>query len=153
SHVPSDYDATFPGTHSLAQAADALRELDVRVISIASGPTPRLELERLAIRTGAVALPEADGCHTGIGGDVRSAIDGACPLVFEIEQDGTGLSSAITDAIGDLLDTVHWDEVFGVVRGDALGFVRAVAAVEASVVGGATPPGRADRRPSGDGID
>lgn len=153
SHTPADYAGVLPGTHSLEQAGDALRAIDARAIGVASGPAPRLELERLAIRTGAVAPPDADGCHTGIEGAARAPVEGTCPLVFDVAADGTGLSSAIVDAIGDLLDTVHWREVFGETEDDPLGFVRAIAAVDAVVAGGATPPTRADRRPSGDGID
>jgi hypothetical protein len=151
-HSPIDYEPTFPGTHSLSEAADALQAMGVRAIGVASGPAPRAELEQLAMRTGAVAPPETDGCHTGIRGEVRAPVDGVCPLVFDVAPDGTGLPLAIVDSISDLLDTVYWEEVYGVAPDDSLGFVRAIAATEARVSGSGTPPIRVDRRPM-DGVD
>jgi hypothetical protein len=152
SHTPADYEPFYPGTHSLAEAADALRELPARVIGIASGAPPRRELEELAIRTGAVVPASPEGCRTGIRGSTRMPVAGVCPLVFDVESDGTGLSTAIVDAIGDLLDAVAWREVWGE-HDDGLGFVRAIAAVRADAPTGATPPGRTDRRPAGDGYE
>ncbi|WP_236604263.1 hypothetical protein [Sandaracinus amylolyticus] len=152
SHQPGDYEVVFPGTRSLAQAAEALRAIEARVIGIASGPSPRGELEQLAVRTGAVVPPIDGRCSTGIEGALRDTVDGTCPLVFDVEPDGSGLSSTLVDAIGDLLDTVQWNEVWGETDDAGLGFVRAVAAIEARVEGGAAPPTREDRRPSGDGI-
>ncbi|WP_169791557.1 hypothetical protein [Sandaracinus amylolyticus] len=152
SHAPGEYEASFPGTRSLAQAAEALRAIDARVIGIASGPAPRSELEALALRTGAVVPPVDGSCSTGIEGAPRGTVEGTCPLVFDVAPDGTGLSTTLVDAIGDLLDTVQWNEVWGEADDEGLGFVRAVAAIEARVEGGAAPPTREDRRPSGDGV-
>jgi hypothetical protein len=151
SHRPSDYEPRFPGTRSLRQAGDALVAIGARAIGIASGPTPRLELEELAARTGALAPPEPDGCHTGVDGSVRPPVGGMCPLVFDVELDGSGLTTAIVDAIHDLLDTVAWAEVWGQAD-DPSSFVRAIRAVDAVVPPGVPVPGRADRRPA-DGID
>lgn len=153
SHEPADYAGLFPGTRSMSQAIAALGEIDARVIGIASGPEPRAELERLAIGTGAVAPPREGACDTGIDGAPRTPVSGSCPLVFDVEADGTGLSSTLVDAIGDLLDTVSWGEVWGEADDAGLGLVRAVEAVEARVEGGGTAPGREDRHPAGDGID
>lgn len=151
-HTPSNYAGRFPGTHTLEEAGDVLRAIGVRAIGVASGPAPRAELEQLSIRTGAVAPPEPDGCHTGIRGEVRAPVSGVCPLVFDVAADGRGLSSAIVDSISDLLDTVAWAEVYGVATDDALTFARAIVATEAHVSGGGTPPSRADRRPT-DGVE
>ena len=151
-HVPADYNVAFPSTHDLGEAASALERIDAHVIGIASGSVPRAELEGLAIATGAVAPAVGAGCPTGIGGASNPPISGICPLVFDIDSDGTGLSDAIVDAIVDFLDTIAYREVYGVTRDDRLGFVRAIEAVRATAAAGTPAPTRADARPP-DGIE
>jgi hypothetical protein len=152
SHAPSDYESVFPGTRSLAQAASALGALEIRVIGIASSGEPRAELDELAARTGAITAPSAAGCATGIGGAIRPPRAGVCPLVFDVAPDGSGLSTAVVDAIGDLVAGVVWEAVWAE-HDDPLGFVRAIRALDPIVPPGIPPPALADRRPAGDGID
>jgi len=152
-HEPADYAAEIGPTHSLVEAAAALSEVEARVIGIASSDVARPHLERLAIATRAVVAPSADGsCPTGVAGSTRDAVDGSCPLVFDVERDGTGLSNAITDAIVELVTAVRFDEVHGVAVDDPLGFLRAIEARDAVTPPGVTPPTTDDLHPSGDGV-
>jgi hypothetical protein len=152
-HEPAEYAGFARGAHSLAEATAALRANRVAVIGVASGDSARVHLETLATGTGATVAPGADGqCATGLGGATRSPVAGRCPLVFDIESDGTGLSTAVVDAVVALVDSVAYDEVWGEAVGDPLRFVRAVEARSATPPPGAPPPGRADRRPAGDGV-
>jgi hypothetical protein len=152
-HEPADYAGVVRGAHSIADATTALRANRVAVIGVASGESARTHLETLATGTGATVPPGPDGqCATGLGGARRSPVAGRCPLVFDIESDGTGLSTAVVDAVVALVDSVAYDEVWGEAVGDPLRFVRAVEARSAMPPPGAPPPGRADRRPAGDGI-
>ena len=151
SHVPSDY-ADLPGTHGEDDAIDALAEIEGYVIGIASGEGARPQLERMALATDAWVPEEGGACATGIGGETHPPSSGRCPLVFDIDPEGNGLSDAIIDAIVGLLDSVQYEEVYGEVLDDRLGFVKAVEALEAIPVDGAMPPRQADLRPM-DGID
>jgi len=152
-HEPGDYASVVRGAHSLDDATAALRANRVAVIGVASGDAARVHLESLATGTGATVPPGPDGqCATGLGGAPRPPVAGRCPLVFDIESDGTGLSTAVVDAVVALVDSVAYDEVWGEAVGDPLRFVRAVEARSATPPPGAPPPGRADRRPAGDGI-
>jgi hypothetical protein len=151
SHQPGDYGSVFPDTHSLSEATDALADLGVRALGIASGDQARPDLEAVAIGTGAVADPVDGQCDTGIAGASRAPRAGVCPLVFDVRSDGSGLGTAIVDVIADLLATVSYDEVWGETD-DRLGFVRAIEAFEATPPSGTPEPARADRRPT-DGID
>jgi hypothetical protein len=151
-HGPADYEPSFPGTRSLDDAIDALRDIEARVVGIASGEPARPHLDRLALDTGATIAPVAGQCPTGIDGAPRAPIAGVCPLVFDIDQDGTGLSDAIVDGLVGLVETVRYGEVWGEARDDRLRFVRAIAAVEAEPPAGVAPPGLADLRPADDGI-
>jgi len=151
-HAPRDYAGAFPGTHTLAEAAAALRALDVRAVSIVSGPRPRAELEGLALETGATIAPDEGRCPTGRSGAFRPAVGGTCPLVFDIGSDGAGLSEALVDALDGLLDGVAWREVWGEAEEDRLGFVEEVVATAARPADGTAPPSTADLRPAGDGV-
>jgi len=151
-HEPEDYGRAFPGTHSVEEATDALRERGVRVLGIASGAGARRHLEDVAIGTGAVIEPVDGQCPTGIdGGDLAPRGD-TCPLVFDVNADGTGVGETIVDAIVGLLSTVQYEEVWAETD-DGIGFVQTIEAVEAEAPPEIDPPGVADRRPSGDGID
>lgn len=151
-HEPPDYGARFPGTRSTADATEALRAIGVYAIGIASGDAARPYLEQVALGTGAAVAPVGGGCATGIAGARRTARGDRCPLVFDIRADGTGLDDAIIDAIVDLLSTIRYDEVWAETD-DRLGFVRTLEALTATPPPGIPAPGRADRRPPGDGVD
>jgi len=151
-HDPSDYGSQVRGAHSLAQAIAALQATNVAVIGVASGEAARPHLELVANATGAAIAPGRDGtCATGLGGAVRGPVGGRCPLVFDIDSDGAGLSTALVDSVVALVDAVAYDEVWGEAVGDSLRFVRAVEARDATPPVGTPAPGRADRRPAGDG--
>ena len=151
SHVPTDYAGVYDGTHDIGEAATALHDLGVRALGIASGEAARGDLERLAIGTGAVVEPVDGMCATGIDGSSRPASGDACPLVFDLNPDGSGLGSTVVDAITDLLSIVAYDEVWGETD-DGLGLVRAIEAVEATPAPMVPAPTLADLRPA-DGID
>jgi hypothetical protein len=152
SHDASDYAGTISGAHSATETTTALRTSSIHFIGVASGDDARPQLESLARATGSVVPPDPDGCHTGLGGAVRAPVAGGCVLVFDVGADGTGLSDAVVDAIGDLTDTLSYEEAYGEAVDDRLAFVRAIEAVEATPPLGGTPPIRADVRPA-DGID
>jgi len=151
-HEPEDYGAVFEGTHSVGEATEALRANGVRVLGIASGAGARRHLETVAIGTGAVTEPIGGLCPTGIDGTDVAPRDDVCPLVFDVNSDGTGVGATIVDAIVGLLSTVQYEEVWAETD-DGIGFVRTIEAVEADPPPGVDPPGVADRRPPGDGID
>ncbi len=128
--------------HSQAEAIDALREARLRVIGIASGSEARSYLEDLAIATDATLPAEGGRCRTGLRGALRTAVGDVCPLVFDLADDGSGLSDVIVQAIADLLRSLSYREMHGRAADDRLGFVRAIEAVEART----EPPGAEPRR-------
>jgi len=159
-HTPSDYGEVFPGTHSMQQAAAALRALDVRTLGIVTSPPTQgdqksqavVELEQLAIATGAVGPVERNGCPTGVDGETRPSVAGTCPLVFQVLDDGEGLSDALTDGIVALVNAVDLRRAYTEVGDDRLGFVVLVEALGADPADGTPEPVRVDERPA-DGID
>ena len=152
-HTPEDYEPTFPGTRSLADAAEALSAVGARTIGIASGEVARSHLETVALATGATTEPTDGSCPTGIGGDARAPRGGTCPLVFDVARDGTGLSDTVVDAIVELVNGVVYDQVYGRAVDDPLGFVHAIEATEADPPDGVPPPTLLDVRPPEDGYD
>ena len=111
SHPAADYiGAGVTTAHSLLQTEAALNAIGAKVIGVAVGGfagSVRTELEGIAFATGAAVPPSAFStcgagmCCTGLMGtglppDVAT---GLCPLVFDIDSGGTGLSTAIVDAI------------------------------------------------------
>jgi len=151
-HRAGDYLPRISGAHSLDAAIASLTAQRVSVLGIASGAAARPHLERVALATGAVSAPLGDTCPTGIDGGRHSPVDGVCPLVFDVDPAGTGLSTTLVDALLALLDSVRYEEVYGIIEEDDFGFVKAVEATTARVPPGAEDPVREDRRPSGDGI-
>ncbi len=146
-HDPLDYGDDFAGTHSLTDAIEALQELDVHTLGVASGDAARAHLERVAIATGAVAAPIDGVCHTGKNGAAREPNGDVCPLVFDVDESGVGLGEVIVTALEDLLATVTFDRVHGDVDEDRLRFVRSIEATRAT-------GGEATREDSdADGID
>ncbi len=158
SHTPMEYALFFPATRSLEEAGDALADLGVRALGIGSVDPeqpdefiPRPELEQLAFMTGAVAQPEEDGCPTGIDGEYREPVEGQCPLVFDVRDDGEGLSDTLIDAIVALVNVVDLRRAFTEVQSDPLRFVSAIEAIEAVAEPGTPLPTRRDERPE-DGV-
>lgn len=99
------------GTRSRGQVLDALQDQRIRVIGIASNEqpvgtacSPRGDLEQVARETGALVPVEAftdangnrpagcavDQCCTGVNGVGRASEGGLCPLVFDVNADGSG---------------------------------------------------------------
>ncbi len=151
-HEPRDYGDRFPNTHTVDESITAMRELGVRVLGIASGGAARLHLEDVALGTGATIEPEGGMCATGIDGELRPTRDGVCPLVFDVNPDGSGVGDAVIDAIVGLLSSIQYEEVWAETD-DRLGFVRTIEAVDATAPPDIDPPTLADRRPAGDGLD
>ncbi len=149
-HSPEQYRGFVDDAHSLDEAIAELSSRAIRTLGVASGPAARPYLERVAAGTGALLPLEGARCATGVNGGPTAPRDGACPLVFDINADGTGLADAVVDAIADLLSTVQHDEVYGETD-DRLGFVRAIEAVEAIPPSGVPAPASSDLRPA-DGI-
>lgn len=161
SHTPEDYAEFFPGTHSFSEAAEALRAIRANVVGIVSGACgqqstcnrpayarARAELEGMALLTGALAGTPTDGqCPHGVDGAWVAAVGDLCPLVFDVDENGLGLSDVILDSIASLVEGIR----FAVVRGDAtddpIGFVQAIVPVRQS--GGESPAQIADLLPDG----
>lgn len=169
SHEPEDYEAGgLPGTHSLDEAAAALREIGARVVSIiptvcddqasaelkaecrASYPyaPARRELSELAISTGAVMAADGGSCPTGIDQKQLPAYDGRCPLVYDARGDGSGLSRTVGDAVIALLEQVRFSEVHTEGGQDALGFVREIRAERVPQPSGVPEPALRDVLPA-----
>lgn len=155
SHEGGEYRAIVPAAHTSEQAITALNALDVRVVGIASGNAARSALESMATRTGAVAVGAGAFCATGLDGALRPSNAGNCPLVYDIAQDGTGLSRTVADGIGAVLDTIAFREIHGEARDDSASFVRSIEAVSATPPSNASAPGVADRLPAAtpDGVN
>lgn len=106
----TDYPASF-GAHGRDQTLFALSQISARVIGIdslenlGSAFDPRAELEDIALSTNALIPPVGDQCPTGVGGATHppDAATGLCPLVFDVNPDGTGLGDLIVQAIIDLV--------------------------------------------------
>ncbi len=151
-HEGADYAGPIPGAHGSAAASAALNAAGVRFIGVASGSAARPQLEAMALATGSVVPPISGSCHTGLGGASRPPTSSGCVLVFDVASDGSGLSDAIIDSIGDLTDTLSYGEAYGEAVDDRLAFVRAIEALDATPPAGGTAPTRGDLRPT-DGID
>ncbi len=123
------YDPTRFGTtddtkpHSMKQALDVITKIGghfigINVILGFGGQRPRQQEEWFAVKTGSV-VPSADGttCPHGVsGGSVPAVDDGtgkkACPLVFDSPSSGTGIESAVVDAITKLTTYVYFKTVW-----------------------------------------
>jgi hypothetical protein len=166
SHMPGDYGSDFPGTHSLSDAGNALNAIGAKLIGIVSGACgstsasagcdpdlharARGDLEQVALATGALgAAPSGGKCPNGVGGKPVPSAAGQCPLVFDVDTVGAGLSSALVDAIVALVDGVRFHTVSGETSADPIGFVAAVEPVSDKPAAGETPPTLADLLPKG----
>lgn len=153
-HEPDDYALRIAGTHSTAQAAEAMRRVGARLIGIASGEAARPQMEAIALATGAVVPPTGGGCPTGVAHATRAPLRGTCPLVFDIDDNGSGLGDTLVDAILRFLDSLAFGAVSGATLGDDRRFVQSIEAVSAQVSTGTAQPVREDRAPAGmlDGV-
>jgi hypothetical protein len=153
-HEGSDYAGVVVAPHGSAAALDALRALSVKVVGISSGTAARSTLENFATRTGALAPAGRGLCATGLNGAARVPINGQCPLVYDIGEDGHGLSQTIVDGINALLATIAFAVVRGEGRDDTEHFVTSIEALSSRAAMGGAEPGREDQLPAGatDGI-
>lgn len=154
-------------------AVDALNDIQARVVGVASGIEPVDQLQDIALSTGAVvrtcawdgARPFGCGstqCCTGIDGLGRNPVGGECPLVFQINDDGTGLGPTIVTAIGalgrgtnfDVTTVLRADEIELAATGlDTRCFIRSITPDSSETTGTCTTvPEFADINPI-DGID
>ncbi len=113
SHLAADYPFAADA-HTYAEAVSVLSALEIRVIGIDSlenfgtADDPRAQLESFAVDTAAVIPPDgAMKCATGVDGALRDAVDIGggtlgCPLVFDVQSNGSGLGALIVDAIAQL---------------------------------------------------
>ena len=74
--------------------------------------------------------------------------EGVCPLVFDVEGDGTGLAETLVDAIVDLVDGIRFEAVHAEASDDPLGFVRRIEAVQVEQDKGVPPPTLEDQLPA-----
>ena len=114
SHEATDYAPAIQSAHDRAAAVAALNAIGARVIGIVSlenqgtADDPRAQLEQLAIDTKAYIPPDqvSGMCHMGVDNAQLPPVqvNGAdvCPVVFDVQPDGTGLGSSIVDAVKQL---------------------------------------------------
>jgi hypothetical protein len=151
-HKPEDYEALgIHGTHSMQNAAQALKALGVRVIgirSVSQNSDVRSELSELALATGAEGSRTQRSCPTGIAGAALPTFEGRCPWVFDVNDDGSGLAKSITDAVVGLLDEARFAEVHAEVGDDPLGLIEKIELMPISQRAGIATPATADRFPA-----
>ena len=113
SHVPADYTEFTTAAHGRDQVVAAYKAIGARIVGINSLEnvgtqySPRAQLEDLAVATKAHIPPNAAGeCPTGVAGAVYPPVQVGgvprCPVVFDVQTDGTGLSNLVVDAIKQL---------------------------------------------------
>ena len=113
SHAPADYSNFSSSVAGRDQVVKAMNLIGARVIGINSLENqgtmyePRAQLEDLAVATKAMIPPDSSGaCATGVGGSAHAPVTVGgqmmCPLVFDVDTDGSGLGSLIVDGIQQL---------------------------------------------------
>ena len=114
SHEAADYLPMIQGAHPRSEAVAALNAIGARVIGIDSlenagtADDPRAQLEQLALDTKAFIPPDQNTgmCNMGVNNAPLPPVmhNGAdvCPVVFDVQPDGTGLGSSIVDAVKQL---------------------------------------------------
>jgi hypothetical protein len=97
-----------------------------------------------------VAQPNAaGGCPYGLDGAELPSVDGECPLVFDVSDEGAGLSETVVDAIVELVDGVRFEQVHGRAGDDPLDFVARISPHEVRQRSGEDAPEIADLLPDG----
>jgi hypothetical protein len=161
-HTPDEYaEGDLKGLHSMKDASAALGQLGARVVSILSTGCEaeycrytyqykpiRDELEMLALNSGASFAAERGECKTGIAQTALPAVEGHCPLVYDVRSDGSGLSRTISDGVLALLEEVRFDEVHADTSNDRLHFITDVRTEPAKQPSGVPAPIPRDRLPS-----
>ncbi|MBK7396800.1 MAG: hypothetical protein IPJ34_10985 [Myxococcales bacterium] len=159
--------------HTVKQAVDAITKIGGKFIGINvilgfGGQQPRRQEEYFAIKT-STTVPSTDGstCPHGVsGGSVPAVDDGTgkkvCPLVFDSNTSGTGIDTAIVDAITKLTTFVNFKTVWLEARDnttttfDETKFFKKGIPVSFStpLPAGCTAPSTADLlpAPTGDGV-
>ena len=129
SHESSDYDGWDCDAHSSTETFDTLENLGARIVGVHNGAysddpedllyplgmvmatdsvVPLCAFEGSDARDAGVCLDTQ--CCTGISGaGVAPISEDTCPLVFEIDWDGTGLDTSIVNAIDVLTQFVSYD--------------------------------------------
>lgn len=109
-HESTDY--AFAGPASRAATLAALQASDARFVGIlSSSPTnaaAQAQLRELCA-TASTITPLAHGtyvmlCETGINGTGTSPVDGACPNVFLLASNGSGITTAMNSGVRNALD-------------------------------------------------
>ncbi len=112
------------------QALSAVNAIGGRIIGIMSGEIARADLELGVTSTGALVTPDAWGtdsrppgcsptqCCTGIDGTGVPSNGGDCPLLFEIDGDGSGLGAAVVDGVERLIVDSGTFDIGGVLVDD-----------------------------------
>jgi hypothetical protein len=168
SHTPDDYTSQgILGTHGWSETIDALNALQVHALAIMSTGCRdascrsdryyvelRDELSLLAFSTGATRAPAFGSCPTGIEAASLPTYRDTCPLVYDVADDGSGLSDTVTDAVVGLLDSVRFAEVHAEPGDDPLGFVERIELAPVAQPAGVLAPATSDRLPLGmpDGV-
>ena len=123
------YSASFFGStldsrpHTFKEVYDAITAISGKFIGISvedgfGSPSPRPQEEYLAIHTGAVvSSPDGVNCPNGVAGaNVPAVADlsgkKSCPLVFSTTSSGSGIETAIVDAITKLATAVNFKTVW-----------------------------------------
>jgi hypothetical protein len=156
-HSPDDYDPHFPGTRSMTQAAEALRNVDARAIGLLSttcegsacrvNPIAYAQLAKLSLETLATFEPTRQGCPSGLGqvNDVGDA--GVCPMAYAIDGSGRDFADQVIDSVITLLDTLSFRAASASVHDDALGLVMSIEPFAVAQPAGVTPPTLGDLTP------
>ncbi|MGZ3449176.1 MAG: hypothetical protein ACXVEF_06230 [Polyangiales bacterium] len=121
------YDATRFGTtddtmpHTVKQVVDAITKIGGKFIgiSVQLGGTdaPRKQEEYFAMKTNTYVPATGTTCPNGAGGAAVPAVDDGtgkmvCPLVFTTDTSGSGIATAITDAVTKLTTFVNFKTVW-----------------------------------------
>lgn len=127
----------YPYGATRAEAYNALQRIGGKVVGVASGGAAREDLESIGIASGSLvpscawdgARPEtcaANQCCTGSNGSGNDPIDdGLCPLVYDIGDSGSGLSTSIVSGIEVLVNFATF-QVNGRARPDPLELERGI---------------------------
>lgn len=145
---------------SSSAAIGALRDIQARLVGVVTNDNSRArtELQNVARQTEAIVpvcawdgvRPSGCGatqCCTALNGNGRASESGSCPLVFDVDSNGNGLTSAMVTAIEALANTTSFsvttqlrrDEAeFAATGFDTTCFVRSITPASWSTSGGCT---------------